>query len=1568
MSKKNKPFKLNRLTMAVMLATATIPQFASAGAGWGDSTNPANPNGKIQTFYASSPSGLFQAGACFDAAGNAAVPAAGGLCDSGGYIDPTTGISMGLRKFVDGLPGLTPAGANNLGQYLPVAVADTATYPGSDYYEIAVVEYAQRMHSDLAKATTLRGYVQIDPVATDSAGASKSVGSNGIALFQIDGVTPVMIARPNGAGGFVQKQAYVFDTPHYLGPVIVANQGTAVRLKFYNALPVGRAANGARNGDLFLPVDETLPGAGFGPDGKVKFTQNRAELHLHGGDNPWISDGTPHQWIAPAGELDAANPTSVTAEAAAKGVDPTPYQRGAAAYNVPDMPNPGPGAVTYYWPNGGSGRLMFYHDHAFGLTRLNVYGGEAAGYVLRDAKEAALTAAGQPLANVPEIPLVIQDRTFVPANIAQQDGKWDTTYWGQPGDVWYPHVYETNQDPNSADATNPVGRWDWGPWFWPVFPSALDLPTGEHIVYAPGTRQSWTNANTGSALPGPSDIGLSEVTTTPEAFNDTPIINGVAYPTVTVEPKAYRFRILNAANDRMMNLGLYVAADAATVNPAATDPISAYAATALCDGTQSSSANCSEVKMVPFIGPNSPTTTTYACPSTGVTAPTAVYPFSFPCAGGLMGTGWGSQDNRPGGVPDPSTAGPNIHLIGNEAGFLAAPVDIPSTPVNYEYNKRSVTVLNVLEHGLFLGSAVRADVVVDFSAYAGKTLILYNDAPAPVPAGDPRLDYYTAGGDQTGAGGSQSTMPGYGPNTRTVMQIKVAAARTDGQATAAYDFAALDSAVTATFAAEQPKPIVAQTAYQPTFGTAAPFNTDAFANIFTGSIYLSQYRAMNFTTTESLTFTPAPGSTTTSLTNTAGTTWNGGTALSQCATAAACQPIVDAAKALGPATAPAGTAVKVYVESKAIQELFDPTWGRMNATLGVELPFTSSLTQTTIPLGYVDPATETVGDGETQFWKITHNGVDSHPVHFHLVNVQVINRVGWDGTVKAPYPEEVGWKETVIMNPLEDIVVAVRAKKPVMPFGLPHSYRALDPSQPLNVTSGFTQVDPKTGNPLTVTNIMEDFMQEYVWHCHILGHEENDFMRAVKFDAKDVKVPAFTVTSAAPVVGGGVTVTWADPTPLTTPMTAYPANPAGVLNNPASEIGFRVERANGNVAVNAAGFAPLGTLSKVNAITGATNALANQTSFTDATATAPAAVTAPSALQATLNAAGSATVLNWTAGTGQDGYNILRNGAQIASVAAGVTTYTDNGPLSGNTTYTYQVVGYTSTKVYSYRVIGVNATGETTSTNDAQASFAGATAGSNTAAVTTPSSSLAAATASAAMPVNLRTYGSSANRSVLLSFTDNSVGETTYKVEACYGTTTQCTTTTATSTSGTTQNRWYTVPAAGVVYTAPAGATGAASIVTTFPLQGGNGSNSLYRFRITPVAGTTVGGPATVSAISPTMNIGGNNAATPAAPTEFTATAGVAGSKTINLAWTDVANNNAGYTVQSRYRLIPGLNLFSAWTTVTNAVNGDASNYAATGLTTNRQYQFRISANGAAGAPSSATVQMPAGNTTITTP
>ncbi len=99
----------------------------------------------------------------------------------------------------------------------------------------------------------------------------------------------------------------------------------------------------------------------------------------------------------------------------------------------------------------------------------------------------------------------------------------------------------------------------------------------------------------------------------------------------------------------------------------------------------------------------------------------------------------------------------------------------------------------------------------------------------------------------------------------------------------------------------------------------------------------------------------------------------------------------------------------------------------MNATLGVELPRTNFTIQTTVPLGYIDPPTETLTDGETQIWKLTHNGVDTHFIHFHLFNVQVINRIGWDGSLRPPDENELGWKETVRMNPLEDIVFAMKA-------------------------------------------------------------------------------------------------------------------------------------------------------------------------------------------------------------------------------------------------------------------------------------------------------------------------------------------------------------------------------------------------------------------------------------------------------------------------------------------------------------------------------------------------------------
>src|SRR6185369_10532509 len=62
------------------------------------------------------------------------------------FETPNWANSPPLRKFVDTLPGLNSA--NNLDQMITVAEPDTTTFTGSDYYEIELVEYRERMHSD----------------------------------------------------------------------------------------------------------------------------------------------------------------------------------------------------------------------------------------------------------------------------------------------------------------------------------------------------------------------------------------------------------------------------------------------------------------------------------------------------------------------------------------------------------------------------------------------------------------------------------------------------------------------------------------------------------------------------------------------------------------------------------------------------------------------------------------------------------------------------------------------------------------------------------------------------------------------------------------------------------------------------------------------------------------------------------------------------------------------------------------------------------------------------------------------------------------------------------------------------------------------------------------------------------------------------------------------------------------------------------------------------------------------------------------------------------------------------
>ena len=178
----------------------------------------------------------------------------------------------------------------------------------------------------------------------------------------------------------------------------------------------------------------------------------------------------------------------------------------------------------------------------------------------------------------------------------------------------------------------------------------------------------------------------------------------------------------------------------------------------------------------------------------------------------------------------------------------------------------------------------------------------------------------------------------------------------------------------------------------------------------------------------------------------------------------------------------------------------DMEFGRMNAVLGsIPNPLTPTVGAGPV-IGmnfYIDPPTEILNDGKTYLWRIMHIGVDSHSLHFHLFNVQVVNRVDWTNTLKPPYPEELGWKETIRTNPFEDIIVAFRPRSMMLPFTIPNSNRLLDPTMPANSIGNFQPVLPPIGIPAVaqITNVMTNFGWEYVWHCHLLGHEENDMMR-----------------------------------------------------------------------------------------------------------------------------------------------------------------------------------------------------------------------------------------------------------------------------------------------------------------------------------------------------------------------------------------------------------------------------------------------------------------------------------------
>jgi FtsP/CotA-like multicopper oxidase with cupredoxin domain len=416
------------------------------------------------------------------------------------------------------------------------------------------------------------------------------------------------------------------------------------------------------------------------------------------------------------------------------------------------------------------------------------------------------------------------------------------------------------------------------------------------------------------------------------------------------------------------------------------------------------------------------------------------------------------------------------------------------------------------QHSLLLAPAERADAIVDFSKFAGKTLILYNDSPAAFPARIACYDYYTGHPDLSPAC-APPTLPGYGPNTRTIMQVKVS----NNTAAPTFDLTALQAAFThqsngsGAFESGQHPIIVGQAAYNSAYGTSfaaggdcssapLPAKCDGFARIAQQG-------------NDPFTFDTLVGAT-------------GGDATTT-------PPYLPWEK------------LSIPLKPKAIHDETNSVnydeYGRMTANMGVEQVPATPTTQNAILYPYTFPGTEVIdasglpvgdvnvksiskADDGTQIWKITHNGVDTHPIHFHLYDVQLLNRVTWDNIIIPPDPTELGWKETIRVSPLEDTIVALRPIIPDIPWEIPNSIRELNPM----MMDGMELPDSARGNAvapngvgITINNHLVNLGWEYVWHCHILSHEEMDMMRP-----EAVAVPPKNAPTGLSY--DGTTLSWTD--------------------------------------------------------------------------------------------------------------------------------------------------------------------------------------------------------------------------------------------------------------------------------------------------------------------------------------------------------------------------------------------------------------------------------------------------------
>ena len=292
-------------------------------------------------------------------------------------------------------------------------------------------------------------------------------------------------------------------TFNYPAFTIEAAFGRAARVTWINELIDRRG----RYLPHLLPVDQTLHWAN--PPGGDLHRDERGHIgvrylgpvpmvtHLHGGHTGDESDGFAEAWFLPAA-------ADIPAGYATEG---TWYGNFKAKFESRFGGRWAPGTATFHYPNDQRATTLWYHDHALGMTRVNVYAGPAGFYLIRGGPDdlppgvlpGPAPAVGDPIGTrYYEIPLAIQDRSF-DAN----------------GELFYP---------------------DTRAFFEGLRKGQLQVP----FIPEPGCE-------------GDSDVSPIW---NPEFFGNTIVVNGATWPYLNVERRRYRFRLLNGCNSRFLILRL----------------------------------------------------------------------------------------------------------------------------------------------------------------------------------------------------------------------------------------------------------------------------------------------------------------------------------------------------------------------------------------------------------------------------------------------------------------------------------------------------------------------------------------------------------------------------------------------------------------------------------------------------------------------------------------------------------------------------------------------------------------------------------------------------------------------------------------------------------------------------------------------------------------------------------------------------------------------------------------------------------------------------------------------------